>query len=129
MIDKILGIDDKSINKKSTYYGYIFGVVLGVVAIFISISFLYGKHSSTYKTIYEYQTKQVKYLERKSKEIQDVELQRAADHYSNNIELINKSFLNTSLLFFLLGIAFIINFILFKKLKTLTQMTERQNHA
>ena len=117
MMKKILGIDDKSIVKKSTYYGYLLGAIFGFLGIISGIFLFIFKYSNTYQIIYTHQNNDIKYLESLSKETQNINLLNIAEQYKLDIDLINDMFINFSGLIFILGFTLITNFILFKQLK------------
>ena len=126
MIKKILGIDDKSITKKGTYYGYLLGAIFGFLGIVGSIFLFILKYSDTYQIIYTHQNNDIQYLESLSKETQNVKLLNIAEQYKLDIDLINDMFINFSGLIFILGFVLITNFILFKQLKNKVENKDRQ---
>ena len=117
MIEKLLGLSDKSILKKSTYYAYLFGAIMGVVAIVFAIGGLIFRLSDIYKGMLLAQQSNIAYLESLSKEMHDSRLLNISELYAINLNAITE--LSSDYIWLLVFIGFILisNFILFKKLR------------
>jgi len=117
MIEKLLGIGDKSIVKKSTYYVYLLGGLLGMAIIIIGIGSFMFSYSDTYKGTILYQNKNMEYLKQLSHETKDEKLLDIAQLCEINLNSNIEMYQNTSFLFIVLGFLFTLNFILFNELR------------
>ena len=117
MIEKLLGLSDKSILKKSTYYAYLFGAIMGVVAIVSAMGSLIFRLSDTYKGMVLAQQSNIEYLKSLSQEIQDPKLLNISELYAINLNAITELASDDIWLLVFIGFILISNFILFKKLK------------
>lgn len=117
MIEKLLGLSDKSIVKKSNYYAHIFGAIMGLVAILSGIGALIFRYSDTYKGTLLYQNENIEYLKLLSQEIKDPKLLNISEFYVLNFNTLTEINQEFSALFIVGGIVLISNFILFRKLR------------
>ena len=117
MIKKLLGISDKSIIRKSTYYGYFINAIFGFIAIFTAIGMFIFKYTDVYKKILIFQNGNIQYLQSISEKTNDVELLSASTQCLLNLSFINDIYMIFSILLFILGFVLILNFILFKELR------------
>lgn len=128
MIEKLLGLSDKSILKKSTYYAYLFGAIMGVVAIIVfAIGGLIFRLSDTYKGMVLAQQSNIEYLKSLSQEIQDPKLLNISEFYAINLNAITELASDDIWLLIFIGFILISNFILFKKLRNRLHVTEKEN--
>lgn len=127
MIEKLLGLSDKSILKKSTYYVYLFGAITGVVAIVSAIGGLIFRLSDTYKGMVLAQQSNIEYLKSLSQEIQDPKLLNISEFYAINLNAITELASDDIWLLIFMGFILISNFILFKKLRNRLLDTEEEN--
>lgn len=128
MIEKLLGLSDKSILKKSTYYAYLFGAIMGVVAIIVfAIGGLIFRLSDTYKGMVLAQQSNIEYLKSLSQEIQDPKLLNISEFYAINLNAITELASDDIWLLIFMGFILISNFILFKKLRNRLLDTEEEN--
>jgi len=117
MIEKIFGLSDKSIMKKSNYYVYLFSALLGMIVIIIAIGFFIFQSSDTYQGIALMHNSNMEYLTSLSQTLDDKKLLNIAEAYKSNAEALTEQFQIFSGLLLFLGFGFILNFVLFKKLR------------
>jgi len=117
MIEKLLGLSDKSIVKKSSYYAYIFGAIMGVIAILSGTGAMLFKFSDTYKGAWLYQDENIEYLKFLSQEIKDPKLLNISEFYALNSDTLIEMYQGFAGLLIVGGIVLLSNFILFNKLR------------
>ena len=117
MIEKLLGISDKSILKKSNYVVYLIGAFIGIVAIIVGAGGLIFRLSDTYKGIVLFQKSNIEYLKSLSQEIHDTKLLDVIELYEINLKALDELGLDFGWLIILFGLLLISNFILFEKLR------------
>jgi len=117
MIEKLLGLSDKSIVKKSNYYAHIFGAIMGLVAILSGAGTMLFKFSDTYKGVWLYQNENIEYLKLLSQEIKDPKLLNISEFYALNSDTLIEMYQGFAGLLIVGGIVLISNFILFRKLR------------
>jgi len=117
MIEKLLGLSDKSIIKKSTYYGYLLGAIMGVVGIVSGIGSFIFRYSDTYKGMILFQKDNIEYLKTISHEIKDAKLLDISELYALNVHTISDMYQSFTVLIIAGGLILISNFILVKKLR------------
>jgi len=115
MIKKLLGIDEKSIVKKSTYYIYFVGAIFGSIGILTSIGIFIFKYSDLSKNILISQYENIQYLESISEKTHDLNLLSASTQCLLNLNFLNDIYINFAILLLILGFVLISNFILFKE--------------
>ena len=127
MIEKLLGLSDKSIMKKSTYYGYLLGAIMGVVGIVSGIGSFIFRYSDTYKGMVHYQYENVKYLKSLSQEIKDERVSNVSELYKINLDFITEIYQNTCFMFIGLGLLSSMIFILFNELRNKVLYKEKED--
>jgi len=127
VIEKLLGLSDKSIMKKSTYYGYLLGAIMGVVGIVSGIGSFIFRYSDTYKGMVHYQYENVKYLKSLSQEIKDERVSNVSELYKINLDFITEIYQNTCFMFIGLGLLSSMIFILFNELRNKVLYKEKED--
>jgi len=126
MIEKMLGLSDRSIMKKSSYYFYMLAVVVGIGMIILALGSVLFSMSDTHQGIVMAQQSNIEYLKSLSQKINDPKLLDIADWYALNYKSLlelNKDLNAFSILF---GFLLIMQFFLFKKLRN---KVIAQNHT
>jgi len=119
MIEKIWGLSDKQIVKKSNYYAYIFGAIFGFISILIGIGALLFKYSDTYKKIISYENSNIEYIKLCSLNIDNQVLNNISQDYSTILDTQMATYQSFAGLIMLMGTIFISNFILYRKLRNM----------
>jgi hypothetical protein len=117
MIEKMLGLSDRSIMKKSSYYFYMLAVVVGIGMIILALGNVLFCMSDTHQGVVMAQQSNIEYLKSLSQKINDPKLLDIADRYALNYKSLlelNKDLNAFSILF---GFLLIMQFFLFKKLR------------
>jgi len=117
MLEKLLGLSDKSMMKKSNYYAYLFGALMGLVGIISGIVSLFFRYSDTYKGMILFQEGNIKYLKSLSQKMDDSRLINISELYAVNLNAITECYQTFNGFIIFVGFILIINFMLFKKLR------------
>jgi len=117
MIDKLLGISDKSILKKSSYYGYLFGAIFGIILIVFGVIIFIFKTTNTYKDIVVYNKNSIEYINSLAKMILDDKLFKISKIFKINFELIDNILSSYGWVAIFFGMLMISHYFLFKKLR------------
>jgi hypothetical protein len=117
MIEKVLGLSDRTIAKKSSYYLYVLAALVGIGVIVLALGSVVFSMSDTHQGIMMAQQSNIEYLKSLSQKINDPKLLDIADWYALNYKTLlelNKD-LNAFLILF--GFLLIVQFFLFRKLR------------
>jgi hypothetical protein len=126
MIEKMLGLSDRSIMKKSSYYFYVLAVVVGIGMIILALGSVLFCMSDTLQGIVMAQQSNIEYLKSLSQKINDPKLLDIADWYELNYKTLLELSEDLNAFLILFGFLLIMQFFLFKKLRN---KVIAQNHT